>query len=729
MLTLSALTAGTLLLPAQGILHAENVSAVEKTYQPSSNKNVNVSQHNRESIKKLIDQAASRKDVPGVIAAVTKNGQKWSYTSGEASVHDKQPVKTNFHFRIGSTMKTFTATVILQLAGEKKLNLDDTVEKWLPGVVQGNGYDASKITIRQLLNHSSGIANYTADEAFGKDMLANPYKSYTAEELVRIGVRMKPSFSPGTRWEYSNTNTVLAGLIIKKVTGETYGQQIKKRIIEPLQLSGTSVPGNSSHIPGPHARGYNYQSGKFVDMTEFNPSAANAAGDMISTVDDLNTFFQALLGGELLKPEMLQQMLTGVQSPDGQYGLGIYETKLSNGVSFWGHGGNIPGFSTMAGGVEGGTHVIALNTNVLSDSDALDHINIIEEEINGASSKAELIQKQLDRITKQSAPGVIAVTYNQGKFQGYASGKADIKTGRKLESDARFRIGSITKTFVATVILQLAGENKLDLDDSVEKWLPGVVKENGYDGSKITIRQLLNHTSGISDYTAILFEDPNNLDSLYRTTFKAEELVKMGLKEKPLFNPGTSFSYSNTNYVLLGQIIEKVTGETYDQQIEKRIIEPLQLNDTFLPGSSTLIPGSKHGRGYISRNNTWFDITEINPTIANAAGDMISTGQDLTTFLSALLGGELLKQEQLRQMLKIGSEGADNGLGIFKQTLPNGQVIWGHNGEIEGYSGELFGTTDGKHIVAININALPSTDEDVKVIMDAINSVFAVEFN
>ncbi|TVX86778.1 serine hydrolase domain-containing protein [Paenibacillus agilis] len=729
LITLSALTAGTVLLPTQGTLHAEKANAAQQISQHSTNKQVANAHDNRSSVKKIIDQAANQKDIPGVIVGVTKNGQKWSYASGEATIHDKTPVKTNFHFRIGSTTKTFTATVILQLAGEKKLNLDDTVEKWLPGVVQGNGYDASKITIRQLLNHSSGIANYTSDETFGKDMLANPYKSYTAEELVRIGISIKPSFTPGTSWEYSNTNTVLAGLIIKKVTGETYGQQIKKRIIDPLQLSGTSVPGTSTHVPGPHARGYNYQSDKLVDMTEFNPSTADAAGGMISTVDDLNTFFQALLGGKLLEPEMLQQMLTGVQSPLGKYGLGIYETKLSNGVSLWGHGGNIPGFSTMAGGVEGGKHVIALNTNVLSESAGIHHINIITEEFNGTESKTKRVQEQLDNITKHGVVGAAAVTYNQGKVQGYASGKADITTGRKMGSDERFRIGSITKTFVATVVLQLAGENKLNLDDSVEKWLPGVVKGNGYDGNKVTIRQLLNHTSGINNYTAVLFKDPNNLDSLYRN-YKAEELVEIGLKEKPLFKPGTAFSYSNTNYVLIGQIIKKVTGETYDQQIEKRIIEPLNLNETFLPGSSTLIPGSKHARGYVYFHQKLKDVTQMNPSWGNAAGDMISTGQDLSTFMSALLGGKLLKEEQLKQMLTAvkTEQVGDYGLGIFSMKLPNGQVLWGHNGGIHGYGSFAFGSVDGKHIMVLNVNSSPDSEEKAKAVIDSVDSAYAEEF-
>ncbi|MBD8499434.1 serine hydrolase domain-containing protein [Paenibacillus arenosi] len=730
LITLSALIAGTVFLPAQGTLHAKNVNAAEQTSQHATNKQLSVEQDSRETVKKLIDQAANQKDVPGVIVGVTKKGQKWSYASGESTIHDKTPVKTNFHFRIGSTTKTFVATVVLQLAGENKLNLDDSIEKWLPGVVQGNGYDASKITIRQLLNHTSGIANYTANESFMKDLQSSLHKNFTAEQLVRAGISTKPSFAPGSSWEYSNTNTVLAGLIIRKVTGETYGEQIKKRIIDPLKLKGTSVPGSSTHLPSPHARGYYKLQGKLLDTTEMNTSWANAAGDMISTVDDLNTFFGALLGGQLVKPELLKQMMTTVEAPLlGKYGLGIYETKLPNGTSFWGHGGNLPGFSTMAGGIAGGEHVIALSTNLLSDKDALHHIDIIAEEFGGTESKTKRVQTQLDNITKLGIVGATAVTYEQGKFQGYASGKADIATGRKMGTDERFRIASITKTFVATVVLQLAGENKLDLEDSVEKWLPGVVQGNGYDGSKITIRQLLNHTSGIANYTNVLFKDPNNKDALYRN-YTAEELVAIGLKEKAFSEPGAVSNYSNTNYVLLGQLIQKVTGETYDQQIEKRIIEPLNLNDTFLPGSSTLIPGSKHARGYIYFQKKLKDVTQINPSWGNAAGEVISTGQNLSTFMSALLGGKLLKEEQLKQMLTAvkTADGEEYGLGIYPMKLPNGQVLWGHDGGIDGYSNLVLGTPDGERVMVLSINSQPDSSKTEKAVLDSMYSAFVEEF-
>ncbi|MCZ0873528.1 serine hydrolase [Peribacillus sp. AS_2] len=301
---------------------------------------------------------------PGILAEIHKGGKTWSYAAGIADLSTKKPMKTDFRFRIGSVTKTFIATVLLQLAGENRLNLDDSIEKWLPGVIQGNGYDSNQITIRQILNHTSGIADYIKSKDFD---IKDTKKSYTAEEFVKMGVSLPPDFAPGKGWSYSNTGYVLLGILIEKVTGNSYAEEVENRIIEPLELSNTFLPGNSTVIPGTkHARGYESYDGESVlkDVTYSNPGSSD--GDLISTADDLNKFFSYLLSGKLLKEQQLNQMLTtvptGIEGIDG-YGLGIYETKLPNHVSIWGHGGGVPGFSTFAGGTLGGKHTLAINLN------------------------------------------------------------------------------------------------------------------------------------------------------------------------------------------------------------------------------------------------------------------------------------------------------------------------------------------------------------------------------
>ncbi|GKU78839.1 D-alanyl-D-alanine carboxypeptidase [Paenibacillus sp. L3-i20] len=375
----AAVTASSILVSGQGIANAQDGRSSQQ--QMGSKEIVD----SRSNVKHAMDQAAAHKLTPGIFAVAMKSGESWSYASGQASIYDSYPIKSNYSFRIGSITKSFTATVILQLVDEKKLSLEDTVEKWLPGLVQGNGYDGNKITVRDLLQMTSGIANYTT-EKFIIEYEKTPFRNYSTEELIGAGLAIKPSFAPGEigKWEYSNTNTALAGEIIRKVTGETYAQQVKERIITPLGLKDTYSPGSSSHIPGLHARGYSIPFGskdnKLVDFTEINPSWGNAAGDMISSGRDLNTFYSALLGGKLLKSETLQQMLNGVETPIGLYGLGMIGVNLPNGKTFWGHGGNIHGSSSFAGGLVGGEHVMAISINAMHADTSEQQFNVIKAE-------------------------------------------------------------------------------------------------------------------------------------------------------------------------------------------------------------------------------------------------------------------------------------------------------------------------------------------------------------
>ncbi|MDM5307544.1 serine hydrolase domain-containing protein [Peribacillus frigoritolerans] len=358
--SLALLIAGSSLLYTKptSIVKAEPTKSVSSSLQTST-------QRDRTAVKQAIRDTLQL-GFPGILAKTAEGGKTWGYAAGVADLSTKKPMKTDFRFRIGSVTKTFIATVLLQLAGENRLNLDDSIEKWLPGIIQGNGYDAKQITIRQMLNHTSGIAEYSRSKEAD---FTHTKRLYTAEELVKIGLLMPPDFAPGKGWSYSNTGYVLLGILIEKVTGNSYAEEIENRIIEPLELSNTFLPGNSSVIPGTkHARGYVQpdEANELKDVTYFNPSIGSSAGEMISTADDLNKFFSYLLGGKLMKEQQLKQMLTTVptgRAEIGRYGLGIYETKLPSGVPIWGHTGDIPGFSTFAGGTLGGKHTLAVSLN------------------------------------------------------------------------------------------------------------------------------------------------------------------------------------------------------------------------------------------------------------------------------------------------------------------------------------------------------------------------------
>ncbi|MFI6739898.1 serine hydrolase domain-containing protein [Nonomuraea sp. NPDC050451] len=343
-------------------------------------------------VQQVLDQAVAD-GMPGAIADVRDGRGSWFGTAGVADTDTGLKRRQQEYFRAGSTTKTFVAVVVLKLAAEGRLSLDDTVDKWLPGVVKGNGHDGSKITIRQLLNQTSGIFPYTSDEGLATEQwstafLKGRFDSYRPEQLVKVAMANPPSFAPGKGWGYSNTNYTLAGMIIEKVTGRSYAEEITQRIIRPLGLRKTYLPGEGTKLRRPHAQHYvKFLVGEDTttpyDLTDMNASWAGAAGSIVSTMSDLHTFYRAVLSGRLLPPAQQKEMFTtistkGVQWIDNTaYGLGVFSQKLSCGVTIWGNGGRIHGSWTYAMGTRDGKHMVVSNIN----GDWGNPINILTKEM------------------------------------------------------------------------------------------------------------------------------------------------------------------------------------------------------------------------------------------------------------------------------------------------------------------------------------------------------------
>ncbi|MEW1695084.1 serine hydrolase domain-containing protein [Streptomyces sp. NPDC093249] len=318
-------------------------------------------------------------------------------------------------------------------------------------------------------------------------------------------------------------------------------------------------------------------------------------------------------------------------------------------------------------------------------------------------------QRALQAAVDAGVPGAVAQARDgRSSWTGTAGERG---------GDDRFRVGSITKTFTSTVLLQLQAEGRIDLDDPVEKWLPGVVKGNGHDGRKITVRQLLNHTSGIYSYTSDpAFQQkvfgPGFLQHRY-DTWTPGQLVSVAMAHQPDFAPGAGWNYSNTNFVLAGMVIEKVTGRSYGKAVENRIIKPLKLRSTSVPGTRSAMPRpSSPAYSTLSEdvNAPVHDVSTLNPSIAGAAGEMISDARDLQTFYRALITGKLLPKAEQRELTTTIPVSADlpdvgYGLGLMKQKLSCGKEVWGHGGGIHGSSSEAVVTKDGRHSLAMNLNA------------------------
>ncbi|WP_329087171.1 serine hydrolase domain-containing protein [Streptosporangium sp. NBC_01469] len=327
-------------------------------------------------VQRALDHAVAG-GTPGIVAEIRDGSGEWFGSAGVADTNTGRKRRQHERFRIGSATKAFTATVVLKLAAEHKLGLDDTVDKWLPGLVKGNGYDGREITVRQLLNHTSGIFNYGNDKEFfatgqGAAWFEHRYDTYTPEQLVQVALANPPYFEPGKGFGYSNTNYVLAAMIVEKATGRTYSEELTRQIFRPLGLTGTYLPGREAKIRGSHPVHYSTlfspdANPRIYDATEMNQSFAWAAGGIVSTTSDLNRFFGALLGGRLLPLAQQREMFTTVATqnwiPDTRYGLGVFSQKLSCGVTVWGNAGATYGSWAYAMGSRDGKHMVTSQVN------------------------------------------------------------------------------------------------------------------------------------------------------------------------------------------------------------------------------------------------------------------------------------------------------------------------------------------------------------------------------
>ncbi|WP_340537594.1 serine hydrolase domain-containing protein [Nocardioides sp. GXZ039] len=306
------------------------------------------------------------------------------------------------------------------------------------------------------------------------------------------------------------------------------------------------------------------------------------------------------------------------------------------------------------------------------------------------------LQQRLDDVVSAGAVGALAEVRRGEDSWGMRSGSAVLGTARPVPLCGHVRIGSVTKTFVATVVLQLVEEGQLGLEDTVDGWLPGWVP----DGDRITVRQLLSHTSGLYDVVPTLPFPPGRQFQANRwRTWTPVELIRRALAHPPTFTPpGSAFAYSNTNYLLLGEIIGRAAGTSYAVEIQRRIIRPLHLFDTEVPGTQVRIRGV-HPHGYVPALQDddvvrLVDWSEMNPSVFGAAGEMTSTPADLNRFFAALLGGKLISPGLLAQMKTPGVAGAAYGLGLAWRDTPCGVRVYGNDGDALAYQAWSYTTGD-----------------------------------
>ncbi|MEV5955720.1 serine hydrolase domain-containing protein [Streptomyces sp. NPDC051987] len=316
----------------------------------------------------------------------------------------------------------------------------------------------------------------------------------------------------------------------------------------------------------------------------------------------------------------------------------------------------------------------------------------------------------LRSVVAKGAPGAMARIDDGTRVYPLAQGVADRATRRALTTADRFRVGSVTKTFSAVVLLQLVDEHRLALDAPVNRYLPGLLPDD-----RITVRHVLSHRSGLYDYTDDLFASSvAGFEAVRNKVFTYRQLVDLSLKKPRTNAPGAAYSYSNTNFVVAGLLIEKLTGHSVRTEYENRIFKPLKLDDTFYVHPDTTIPG-QHANGYLTADRAGdqpVDATDQTVSWAQSAGAIISSARDLDTFYSALVRGKLTSAARLAEMERFTRVNATTsyGLGLRRRDLSCGISVYGHTGAVQGYYTYAFTTKDGTRSLTALANASNNSD-------------------
>jgi D-alanyl-D-alanine carboxypeptidase len=620
------------------------------------------------------------------------------------------PALPNDRFRIGSMSKTFVAATAMRMAEDGLLNLDDHAADYLPDDVVNQianlaGDDGA--TVRQLLSMQSGIPDYLYTPSFQEQARRNPQFAWTAADSVTYAYGLPALFAPGDNVSYSNTNYLLAQLVMEQADGAPLHELIRRYILAPLQLNDTYTQSFETLADTPDSTfvvGYQDFNGDGVpeDVSAINDGFGLGDGGLISTTQDVTTFYRALLIDQtLLTADSLAQMMAFNEGDDDVYGVGLDEWQTDFGPAI-GHSGGVLGFFSI--GVvlpDADVMIVVLCATTECVPEAIAGMiagsldSIINVESSGDFMLINTLQAQMDEeiAANPNIPGqlltVIAPTADLDA--DLAAGVVDVESGDRLQPGAAFRISSVTKTFTAAAVLRLVEMGQVDLDASIEQYLSPesitILQADGYATDAIMVRQLLLHTSGIADfagrnpaYTLALFDNP------WRVWTRAEQIQFAVDTADPVVEPGAQYSYSDTGYSLLGELIEQQTGQNLGAAVRTLLdYERLGMANTYWEQFEPAPAETIMAHQYVGE----VDITALLHPTADlyGAGGLVSTTRDLTLFYRALLRGEIFgNPATLETMLtipetNIGADGgtSDAAMGIYRLS-GDGLTCWLHTG-------------------------------------------------
>jgi CubicO group peptidase (beta-lactamase class C family) len=698
------------------------------------------------AIATIVQKAMKTDHLRAVIVKVTQGGTVViSQAFGESMTG--VPATTAMHFRNGAVAFNYLGTLLMKFVDEHKVKLDDTIERWMPDLPEAN-----KVTLKMLANQTSGYPDFETDPNWNAAFNADPFHVFTFEERLKYAFSRPMMFEPGTNWSYAHTNFMILGEILSKIGGKPLDALLREKVFVPMGLKNTTAS-QTSEMPSPILHAFDSERRAALkippnvafteESTFFNaqwgtPMGANETtniDDMITTAVKVGTgaliskaSYEAMTAPNLLgfghkQDNCAPSCFTQVNGYN--YGLGVMRSG-----SWLAQNPLLGGYSATEAYLP--SKKIAIAVAVTFTPEAFD------AQGNYANSSDTLFRLIGGYLAPDEAPPlpspkaapsvadpsvqsaiVAAIENDRKRYGGHtpvpatligvwdakgdsfirAFGDADLEKKVPLTPADHFRIGSNTKTFVISVLLQLVGEKKLSLDDPLSRFQLGVTIPNA-DG--ITVRELCNMRSGLFE----AFDTPQfaQLNMKVPKNFEPRTLVAWAMKQKPYFAPGKGYHYSNTNYLLLGMIIEEITKDSVGNQIRKRLLEPFGLTQTSYRQTQDMPSPWVHGY-HLDKQGNWEDISNTIPVaFMGSAGAMVSDMNDIRRWIELYATGKTIGPGSYQDLINcipfLGN--TSFGLGIACSA-----GWYGYTGGLPGYNtADYYSPETGIMIVAwINYQA------------------------
>lgn len=675
---------------------------------PSESENPKPAQYFQTQLEDLVP-ALLKDGPPGMAIALIEDGQV-VYQKGFGWADKETGVKVTPEtvFNIGSISKTLTAWGVMQLVEEGKIDLDAPIEAYLPGLLESDEFDPGGITIRRLLSHTAGLSVSAVPEYGPGEELPTLETALDDVEIIAPG---------GEGWAYSGGGYMVLQALIEEVSGQPFAAFMKENVLDPLGMKDSSFVWEQEML-AKAATGY--------DGEQPAPNfryVGKAAASLNASLQDLALFIAANTSPEtieiILKPETLSLMQTPVENAvqrfGQKYGLGYDIWGLATGDPLVGHNGQNTGWGAAAWAAPDLGDGIIILTN---RSDGYDSYKWVlcdwvkwkadttwygmctnrPEDLPGAPNYEQNreISKAIDDMFKaytgEGSPGASVLVTKKGKVIHEGNyGLAEIETGRSITSDTAFYLASVSKSFTAQAILSLVAEGKLGLDQKIGDYFPGL----WFEAENITVEKLLTHTSGLPDYYRFVQFGPDfkGLDN--------EGVLKILNDNLGLdFEPGEKYSYSNSGYVLLSLLVERISGQSLEGFLREHIFDPLQMETTSVYDDlDETLPPRAFGYRPDEATFTPFDYVSLRlgdgslrPVgfTTTGAGGIYSTTSDLLKWVNSL---DFSLPMFSPAMVTGGDEGIPGtthyGYGWLVGEFAGEKMLW-HDGSMVGFSNIVF---------------------------------------